>query len=261
MLPALLSITHPRISADGRRWLDATLAACGSRPPLSAVLRAYTAAPRHVGRAPLDATADETRPFLDVAPHFSFAQWTIDDAARAALLLATAAGETDPDHFYELATGCYEQGDSREQQSWLRGVLLLPQPERFTMTAIDACRTNIVPLFESIACENPFPARYFPDRNFNQLVLKALFNGIALERIANLSSRLNPELSRMADDYVTEREAAGRSVPPDIWVVVAPHADEFALARVRRYLQHHDAAHRRWAEASLAGRPSGTSRT
>ena len=216
MLAALTVLVESRASADGRRWFNEALAQCVAGRPLAALLRSYTGAPRHVGRAALAATADETQPFSAAVAGFSFTQWSVDDAARAALLLATAKAEPDWARFYDLATGCYEQGDAREQQSWLRALALMPQAERFTMTAIDACRTNIVPLFESIACENPFPARYFPERNFNQLVLKALFSGVALNRIVHLASRLNPELSRMAEGYASERRAAGRSVPADI---------------------------------------------
>lgn len=251
MLRELVSIVRSRTSTEGGRWLDEALAACVPGRPLSTLLRSYTGASRGVGRTPLTG-ADGTEATLSDTRGVRLTHWTVDDAARAALLLATA--EADADRFQELALGCYEQGDAREQQSWLRALPLLPQPERFAMTAIDACRTNIVPLFESIACENPFPARCFPDRNFNQLVLKALFNNIAVDRIVDLPSRLNPELSRMADDYVSEREAAGRTVPSDIWVVLAPHADEPALTRVRRYLEHEDPAHRRWAAAGLAER-------
>lgn len=250
MLRPLISIVRTHTTPAGSQWLDEALAACVPGRPLDTLLRSYTAASRKVGRAPLDVSADDLSPFANLEMRFT--QWTAEDAARAALLLATA--EADPQRLPELALGCYEQGDSREQQSWLRAIALYPQPDRFTMTAIDACRTNIVPLFESIACENPFPGRYFPERNFNQMVLKALFNGIAIERIVNLTARLNPELSRMADDYVSEREAAGRTVPADIWIVLAPYAAGEALARVRRYSGHEDPAHRRWAAAGLAQR-------
>jgi hypothetical protein len=93
---------------------------------------------------------------------------------------------------------------------------MLPQPEQYLPIVIDACRTNIEPLFEAIACENPYPAAHFPERNFNQVVLKAMFNGIALARIVGLAGRRNAELARMATDYAAERTAAGRSVPADI---------------------------------------------
>jgi len=48
------------------------------------------------------------------------------------------------------------------------------------------------------------------------MVLKALFNDVALARIVGLKGRLNPEMARMASDYAAERRAAGRSVPADI---------------------------------------------
>ena len=75
-------------------------------------------------------------------------------------------------------------------------------------------------IFEAIACENPYPARHFPELNFNQMVLKAAFNGVALARVVGLSSRLNAELARMASDYASERRAAGRSVPADLGLVM-----------------------------------------
>jgi hypothetical protein len=120
------------------------------------------------------------------------------------------------EEFSKVALACFEQGDAGEQTSWCRAVSLLPRPEQYLPHVIDACRTNILPLFESIACENPYPATFFPERNFNQLVLKAMFNGVALARIAGLPSRRNAELSRMAADYAAERTAAGRAVPADI---------------------------------------------
>jgi hypothetical protein len=128
---------------------------------------------------------------------------------------------------------------------------LLPGAERFLATAIDSCRTNIMPLFEAVACENPYPARYFPELNFNQMVVKCLFNGVALHRIVALEQRFSAELSRMADDYAAEREAAGRAVPVDLWLVQAPHATPEMLQRTRRYLDRKEAEPRYWAAQGL----------
>ena len=196
----ILSAVRQRIDEAARIWLDAALASAGD---VDALCRSYTATPKHVGRGPLEPDLPE------------FHRWTVDDAIRCTLL-HSAAERMQGEAFTEAAIRCFECGDSREQQSWLRGVSLLPDPERFMATAIEACRTNIVPLFESIACENSYPVRYFPERNFNQMVLKALFNNIAMRRIVGLRERLNAELSRMARDYADERRAAGRVVPADI---------------------------------------------
>jgi hypothetical protein len=141
--------------------------------------------------------------------------WRRIDAERYSQLRALAAKLT-PAEFSTVALACFQYGDAAEQTSWCRAVSLLPQPEQYLSHVIDACRTNILPLFESIACENPYPAACFPEGNFNQVVLKAMFNGIALDRIVGLASRKNGELARMATDYAAERTAAGRAVPADI---------------------------------------------
>jgi hypothetical protein len=207
-------------------WFERALqiAAHGS---VAQLLQVYTEASRHLGRhvlvsAPVQPSAPAGAVTeIDGAP---LDRWTAEDAGRLAFLLARHDASPRAESFVSDATSCYEQGDAREQQSWLRGLSLVPGAERFRAQAIDACRTNIVPLFESIACDNPYPARHFPERNFNQLVLKALFNNIALARIVGLPGRLNPELARMATDYAAERTAAGRSVPPDIFLATAAGA-------------------------------------
>jgi hypothetical protein len=187
--------------------------------PLKEFLARYTGAARlSVGAVDSHALSAEEVSTVRAAgfpDDIALAVWTHADVARF-ILLRDLAASVAPAEFAAAATACFEQGDAGEQASWCRAVSLLPRPEQYLQIVIDACRTNILPLFESIACENPYPARFFPERNFNQLVLKAMFNGIALARIAGLESRRNMELSRMATDYAAERTAAGRSVPADI---------------------------------------------
>ena len=211
----LLAVLRSRVEERASTWLGDAIstAATGDRNQL---LLAYTAASQRIGNAPLGApsSAASDGVVLDA--------WTLEDAARAVLLLARA--ESGRPDFADDATSCYEEGDAREQQSWLRAVGVLPDSERFLLTVIDACRTSVQPIFESVACENPYPARFFPERNFNQMILKALFNGVALRRVIALERRLNPDLSRMAADYAAERRAAGRSVPDDIALVMTTPA-------------------------------------
>ncbi len=200
---------------DGlRTWLADVLAraAAGEREALYA---AYTAAPRKAGRDPLRLTPAERLQMDVTTPDNSFDTWTCEDALRAVLLLSLAE-DVSPDDLVVIGMECYERGDSREQQSWLKGLPLMPRAERFLPAAVDACRTNIVPLFEAIACDNPYPARHFPDLHFNQLVMKSMFMGVSLSRVVGLERRVNAELSRMARDFAAERRAAGRPVPTDL---------------------------------------------
>jgi hypothetical protein len=214
--PLMQAVLRARVTDAAWQWLDGA----GATSVGEALSDAYMAAPKRVGRSALALTGDEQRHLAIAAPGVDFTRWTIDDAARGVLLLSVA-GRVDDAAFVDAATACFERGDAREQQSCLRAIAMLPQPERFLALAIEACRTNVLPLFESIACENPYPARYFPERNFNQLVVKALFNNVALTRIVDLATRLNGELTRMAGDYAAERRAAGRSVPADIALAMA----------------------------------------
>ncbi|HEX3644416.1 MAG TPA: EboA domain-containing protein [Vicinamibacterales bacterium] len=203
----LLEMVRPRVSEAAWHWLEQAMEESPAAT-LDALAVLYTRVAAKVGTGPV-------RPALDPQPP-AFDRWTVADAARAALLLTIAERTADADAFVKAALACYERGDSAEQLSWLKSTAILPWPDRFLGTVIDACRTNILPLFEAVACENPYPAQHFPDRNFNQLVLKALFNGVALSRIVGLPGRLNAELTRMAGDYADERRAAGRAVPADI---------------------------------------------
>jgi len=147
-------------------------------------------------------------------------RWPLAMFARAALLmraLSTLPADEHPNFVREL----YRRGDFKEQSAILQSLILLPDPNRFVALAVDACRTNVGDVFEAIACENFYPAKHFPDLNFNQLVIKAFFIGIAVRRIAGLAERKTVELRRMAADYASERRAAGRSVPDDIDLVLS----------------------------------------
>ncbi|MGH7229766.1 MAG: EboA domain-containing protein [Nitrospiraceae bacterium] len=140
---------------------------------------------------------------------------TLDELGRTAFLMIAATHLPDL-LFQSQLQRCYDNGDPRERRAVLRTLPLLPEAERFVPIAVDACRSHVQPIFEAVACENFYPAGHFPERYFNQMVLKALFTGTSLDRIFGLERRVTEELLRMAADYAAERLAAGRSVPMDI---------------------------------------------
>ena len=211
----LRELVERRTESASREWLARTCAAIAGAPDRGALLEGFTAATRRLGRARLAPTEEEIARLAGAGVSWPIGAWGADELGRVALLVAAATHWPEAD-FSALVEECYRQGDGAERQAVLRALPLLPAPERFLETAVDACRSHIQPLFESIACENPYPARYFPELNFNQMVLKALFTGVALARVIGCDGRVTSELSRMAADYASERRAAGRSVPPDI---------------------------------------------
>lgn len=141
----------------------------------------------------------------------------VDECGRAALLLAATADAHD-DHV-PLVGGLLRRGEVRERQAVLRVMAALPAAQMMVDLAIDACRTNIVTVFEAIACDNAYPARWFGDAAYFQMVLKALFIGVPVGRIVGLRERATDELVRMVDAFASERRAAGRPVPSDALLI------------------------------------------
>jgi hypothetical protein len=164
---------------------------------------AFAAAARRLGKAELTLTEADGVP---LPPGL-----TRDELGRLAMLAALPEADQ-----VALASDCFSRGDTRERRAVLRALPLLPAPARFVDLAASACRTHVVPVFEAICCESPYPASFFPDATFDQMVIKALFLGVALGRVVGLAARTTPELQRMAHGYASERRAAGRSVPADI---------------------------------------------
>lgn len=212
MLEATFAAILARRSAvDPAAWV----AVARDTPSREDLLASFAGASRTFGAAPLALTADEGTALAAAGLAWSLAPWAADDLARV-LLLLVAMGTRSADAQADLVHECYHGGDARERQAVLRALALLPEPGRFTALARDACRSNIQPIFEALACENPFPAAHLADGAFNQLVMKAIFTGVPLMRILHLDRRRTPELARMVDDYAAERRAAGRSIPADI---------------------------------------------
>jgi hypothetical protein len=157
----------------------------------------------------------------NAARFLAFQGRPLHEFGRAALLLFTLE-RLPVEEQVEFIDELFMCGDNREQEALLRTLSLLPDAGRFLATAVEACRANVQTVFEAIACENPYPSCYFPESNFNQLVLKAIFTGVSLRRIVGLSDRVTQALKSMVSDYVKERTAAGRAVHEDVALIMNP---------------------------------------
>ena len=210
-----LAVVRAQIGERARSWLAAAIASTGVPLDRGSFATAFALATRQTGQAPPQPAAAEASRLRAAGVSWPIACWGLDGLARSALLLRAAAALT-PGEVEALVEQCYFQGDTRERQAVLRTLVLLPDPVRFVPLGVEACRTSVQPVFEAITCENPFPARHFPESSFNQMVLKAIFIEVAVRRILGIEGRITPELRRMAADYASERRAAARSVPEDV---------------------------------------------
>ncbi|MEJ7728038.1 MAG: EboA domain-containing protein [Polyangiaceae bacterium] len=206
---ALRQQLRSHLDADSCAWLDKALASIAEQPFAEArALNAFALASRKLrGAAGLAAAS---------LPEALRSLPETGAGALARMVLLTAAVEASGAAAPALVAELFRQGDSDEKCAVLHALPLLDEPARFVDVAVNACRSSVQPVFEAVACDTPYAAQRFGDAAFAQMVLKALFVGIPLERVQGLRERTNPELSRMAHGYASERRAAGRTVPEDI---------------------------------------------
>jgi hypothetical protein len=241
-LAALRDELGRRIPPAAREWLEAGIAAA-ARGEREAILTAFPAMGRRVGREPLGARSALVPRDADV--DVPLRAWRLDDAGRVALLCAFA-GDAEA-----LARELYFSGDLRERCGALRGLAVLGRTAGAIDAVRDAIRSSAAELFEAAVADNPYAGRFLPDDEFRHAVLKAAFVGVSIARVPSVEARADAELSRMLLSYVTEREVAGRSVPPDIWPVAALHPTPGLAGKLCGYLEHPATAHRAAAAQAL----------
>ena len=201
-------------------WWNSILGTQSTPALRSELSKAYGKLARMLGSDRLEFTPQEIDS-ENAARFLAFQGRPLHEFGRAALLLFTLE-RLPVEEQVEFIDELFMCGDSREQEALLRTLSLLPDAGRFLATAVEACRANVQTVFEAIACENPYPSCYFPESNFNQLVLKAIFTGVSLRRIVGLSDRVTQALKSMVSDYVKERTAAGRAVHEDVALIMNP---------------------------------------
>ncbi len=159
--------------------------------------------------------------------------------ARIYLLGKVVATNTDV--FKEKVQNLIQIADTGELETFLKFLILLPNPEDYLFAGVEALRTNIAIVFDAIALKNPYPAAYFNDQQWNQMYLKAAFMQRDLGDIEAVDQRANKELTRIISDYAHERWAASRTIDPDFWRPVSNFLEGPLVDDVKRLLQSDNA--------------------
>lgn len=245
----LAALVRQRTRPEGLAWFDATVTAIADGDARALAL-ALPAASRHIGRGGLDAPgATVTTAAGDVIP---LAAWRVDDAARVCLLLADARRE--PAGALGRALALYLHGDARERCGVLRALALLPGADHDAAALpaiLDGMRAPQGELVEAALCDNPYAARHLPQHEWRTGALKVVFVGMSLGRVVRLEERADAELARSLVDLATEREAATRVVPFEMWPVAALFPPPGLGAKLLGYLEHPSPDHRAAAATGL----------
>ena len=191
-------------------------------------------ASRHIPRGLLDPTPDELERCEALLPGWTPERWTLLETARVQMILSR--GDLDQESGADALEEAFRYADEGELCALYRSLVHWPKPERFAWRAGEGCRTNMRSVFEAVACDTPYPATYFDDIAWRQLVIKAIFVEAPLWRVVGLDRRLDAELARMALDLADERRSAGRNVQPELWLVLGSHGGARGLESIEREL-------------------------
>jgi hypothetical protein len=178
------------------------------------------------GRQPLAASAEEQTEAFAFHSGWDLQDWTVEQAARAALLLALP----HTDQSTKAVLALFQTADLGEHVALVRALFLMPDARALMHIAREGIRSNMGDVFRAVSQRNPYPAEQFDEIAWNQMVVKCIFVDLPLRGIWGIDARVNTELARMVVGLARERWAAGRPLSPEAWRCVAPFADTAADA-------------------------------
>jgi hypothetical protein len=220
-------------TSDAFAWLESRLgeARAGEVKGLNL---GFSMAPRKLGKLDLALSEADLQAAQAVRTGWDPRGWSVDQAARALLVISLPARERTA--YVATLDRLFAAAEMGEAVALYQALPLLPHPEAHHFRCTEGIRTNIKAVFCAIAHRNPYPAEHLTEDEWNQLVMKALFVGAALDPIAGLEKRVNPALARMLIGLAHERRAAHRPIPPELWRGVGPFADDAMLAELEQVL-------------------------
>ncbi|WP_204080925.1 TIM barrel protein [Mycobacterium riyadhense] len=137
-------------------------------------------------------------------------------------LFATLVAEISDATAAALIEKLYRWGDTDERLAVLRGLGILALDGRLGPSA---CTAGVALVEDALRCNDPrlvaaalggFGAQFLAQHVWRHGVMKLVFMEVPLRAVYGLRNRVDAELGRMANDYVNERCAAGRSVSDDV---------------------------------------------
>lgn len=247
-LTLLQQMLAARLDPVASTWLRESVASLAGGGSDRDLYRCISLASRKLGKFALAPDAAALATAAQARPGWEPASWTVDQAGRVLLMLATGQ---DGERFGSRLDALCATADVDELVAFYRGLPLYPDPPRHRARAAEGVRSNMRLVFEAVAHGNPYPAEQLADEAWNQMVLKALFVGSTLHPIVGLDQRANPALARMLGDYAHERWAARRSISPELWRCVGPFAHGKLLQDMARVLGDGSAPERAAAVLAL----------
>jgi hypothetical protein len=202
------------LPADAFAWLAQEVERQAAGPDERRLAIALGLTGRKLRRLDLAWRPESLAAAQDLRPGWQPQYWSTDEAARVVLLFATHRGD-DPAFSARLDRLC-ATAEITEHVSYMKGLAIVPAGATLLARAREGVRSSIAPVFEAVACRNPYPRDYFDTDAWNQMVVKCVFGGTSIGTVVGLHERRNAELIVMLRDLVAERQAAARPLPQEV---------------------------------------------
>jgi hypothetical protein len=215
------------------------------------IMTAFVAVPRFLKKKKIALSDGLEKELSVVYKSFSVRDWSLHRLARVWLLTKLVAA--DRSNFVQHIETLFDTAEINEFVALHSALPILPEPKQWLFRATDAVRSNMGLIFDAIALNNPYPATYFTELAWNQLVLKTIFNDKPIHLIHGLEERANEKLAWTLSDFAHERWAAGRQVAPQVWRLVVNFVNDQLLADIQQLFKSPDVHNQQAAALVCAG--------
>lgn len=213
-----LEILNENLSKGNYDWINTKLTEIKSKYSNAILFNSFSSSFKNIENKILIITELNQMKLKKINPNFDISHWNTLILARVIFLqhIDNQSFETFKNPFYMI----FDSADAKEQEALYASFAYLPFQSELSHKFSLGISTNISSVFDFLAFKNPYPFQCLSELSWNQLVIKAIFNDKNIKNIIGLNQRLNPELSRMAKDLKSERQAANRIISDDIELLI-----------------------------------------
>lgn len=235
----LSRIIENTVDQEARNWLEEKIRKIAREGNVRDMYLTYSLVPSKIGLQNIQSINSGN----DLESYLRIQKANIQQISRIYLLISVL--NADMKFFTPKVANIIQVADTGELETFLKFLILLPNPEAYKTQAVDALRTNVSTVFNAIALNNPYPALYFNEQQWNQMYLKTAFMQGDLSAILDIDKRANKELARIISDYAHERWAASRDIDPHFWRPVSGFLNATLLRDMKRLLESTDSLENR----------------
>lgn len=227
-------------------WLQKKLSALATDFRDRTFYLAFSACSRFIEKTEIAFDDIDLAKLEELYPNFSATPWSKDEIARILLMTALPTSRNQ-----QLLETLFGTADYRELIALYKGLYFLENAESFMLRGREGLRTNMVGVFDALALNNPYPAKYLTEDAWNHMVLKAVFMERPIYKVYQIETRKNPKLALIFLDYAHERWSAHRKVTPELWRFISGYVNDNYIKDIQKTILGTDTLERLAATKAL----------